>query len=244
MLFVHEGTGVCDTIFGPIRYGPGRLPRPADRDDLAARARRGLGAADALPRGAVGDRAAEALPERLRPAPRARALLAARPPRRPTRSGPATSQASSSSTSDRPTGSPPTTTRHHPFDVVGWDGYLWPFRFNIGDFQPITGPGPPAAAGPPDVPGAELRRVLVRAAQVRLPPACDPGAVQPLEHQQRRGHLLRRRQLHEPARRGDRVVHAPSGRDPARAAPGHGRGVDRQGARPKSWRSWSTRSIR
>ena len=29
--------------------------------------------------------------------------------------------------------------RHHPFDVVGWDGYLWPFAFNIGDFQPITG---------------------------------------------------------------------------------------------------------
>ena len=43
--------------------------------------------------------------------------------------------------------------------------------------------GPPAAAGPPDVRGAELRRVLVRAAQVRLPPARDPGAVQPLEHQ-------------------------------------------------------------
>jgi homogentisate 1,2-dioxygenase len=29
--------------------------------------------------------------------------------------------------------------RHHPFDVVGWDGYLWPFAFNIGDFEPITG---------------------------------------------------------------------------------------------------------
>ena len=29
--------------------------------------------------------------------------------------------------------------RHHPFDVVGWDGYLWLFRFNIGNFQPITG---------------------------------------------------------------------------------------------------------
>src|SRR6476659_6703768 len=29
--------------------------------------------------------------------------------------------------------------KHHPFDVVGWDGYLWPFRFNIGNFQPITG---------------------------------------------------------------------------------------------------------
>ena len=23
MLFVHEGSGVCDTIFGPLRYGPG-----------------------------------------------------------------------------------------------------------------------------------------------------------------------------------------------------------------------------
>ena len=29
--------------------------------------------------------------------------------------------------------------RHHPFDLVGWDGYLWPFRFDIADFQPITG---------------------------------------------------------------------------------------------------------
>ncbi|HEX5014422.1 MAG TPA: hypothetical protein VFV72_09725, partial [Candidatus Limnocylindrales bacterium] len=28
---------------------------------------------------------------------------------------------------------------YHPFDVVGWDGYLWPFAFNIGDFEPITG---------------------------------------------------------------------------------------------------------
>ena len=28
---------------------------------------------------------------------------------------------------------------HHPFDVVGWDGYLFPYIFNIGDFEPITG---------------------------------------------------------------------------------------------------------
>ena len=28
---------------------------------------------------------------------------------------------------------------HHPFDLVGWDGHLWPFAFNIGDFEPITG---------------------------------------------------------------------------------------------------------
>jgi homogentisate 1,2-dioxygenase len=28
---------------------------------------------------------------------------------------------------------------HHPLDVVGWDGHLWPFAFNINDFEPITG---------------------------------------------------------------------------------------------------------
>ena len=27
----------------------------------------------------------------------------------------------------------------HPFDVVGWDGYLWPLAFDIANFQPITG---------------------------------------------------------------------------------------------------------
>ncbi|GAA0589261.1 homogentisate 1,2-dioxygenase [Actinomadura livida] len=28
---------------------------------------------------------------------------------------------------------------HHPFDVVGWDGCLYPFTFSVHDFEPITG---------------------------------------------------------------------------------------------------------
>ena len=28
---------------------------------------------------------------------------------------------------------------HHPFDVVGWDGCLYPYTFNVADFMPITG---------------------------------------------------------------------------------------------------------
>ncbi len=28
---------------------------------------------------------------------------------------------------------------HHPFDVVGWDGCLYPWRFSVHDFEPITG---------------------------------------------------------------------------------------------------------
>jgi homogentisate 1,2-dioxygenase len=30
------------------------------------------------------------------------------------------------------------TYQHHPFDVVGWDGYLYPYVFNINDFEPIV----------------------------------------------------------------------------------------------------------
>ena len=28
---------------------------------------------------------------------------------------------------------------HHPFDVVGWDGFVYPFTFNAMDFEPLTG---------------------------------------------------------------------------------------------------------
>lgn len=28
---------------------------------------------------------------------------------------------------------------NHPFDVVGWDGYCYPYAFSIHDFEPITG---------------------------------------------------------------------------------------------------------
>ncbi|MCG8635127.1 MAG: homogentisate 1,2-dioxygenase, partial [Desulfobacterales bacterium] len=28
---------------------------------------------------------------------------------------------------------------HHPFDTVGWDGFYYPWAFNIKDFEPVTG---------------------------------------------------------------------------------------------------------
>jgi homogentisate 1,2-dioxygenase len=31
------------------------------------------------------------------------------------------------------------TLSQHPFDVVGWDGMVYPFTFNADDFEPITG---------------------------------------------------------------------------------------------------------
>lgn len=29
--------------------------------------------------------------------------------------------------------------QYHPYDVVGWDGYFYPYAFSIHDFEPITG---------------------------------------------------------------------------------------------------------
>ena len=31
------------------------------------------------------------------------------------------------------------TLEHHPFDVVGWDGYYFPYAFNARDFEPLVG---------------------------------------------------------------------------------------------------------
>ena len=33
----------------------------------------------------------------------------------------------------------PFTYDHHPFDVIGWDGYQYPYAFSIYNFEPITG---------------------------------------------------------------------------------------------------------
>jgi homogentisate 1,2-dioxygenase len=44
---------------------------------------------------------------------------------------------------------------HHPFDVVGWDGLVYPFTFNADDFEPITGTvhQPPPVQQTFDAPG-------------------------------------------------------------------------------------------
>jgi homogentisate 1,2-dioxygenase len=48
------------------------------------------------------------------------------------------------------------TLAHHPFDVVGWDGYCYPWAFNADEFAPITGKlhQPPSSHQIWDAPGA------------------------------------------------------------------------------------------
>jgi len=46
--------------------------------------------------------------------------------------------------------------QNHPFDVVGWDGYCYPYAFNVDEFAPITGKlhQPPPAHATFESPGA------------------------------------------------------------------------------------------
>ena len=66
---------------------------------------------------------------------------------------------------------------HHPFDVIGWDGHLWPFAFNIRGFRTDHRARASAAASTSDLRGPWLRGVLVRPAALRLPSAVDSRAV-------------------------------------------------------------------
>ena len=70
---------------------------------------------------------------------------------------------------------------YHPFDVVGWDGYVYPWTFNDPRLRADHRADPHAAAVAPDLRGHELRHLLVLPAQARLRPAGDPDPVPPLE---------------------------------------------------------------
>src|SRR5439155_10735533 len=79
---------------------------------------------------------------------------------------------------------------------------------------------PHAAPESPDLPGPQLRDLLVLPAQARLRPDGDPDPVPPLEPEQRGDDLLRLRQLLLAARDRRRLGDAAPVGDPARAAPG------------------------
>jgi homogentisate 1,2-dioxygenase len=141
MYFVHEGAGTLETIFGPIEYGPGDyLVIPIGTTYRF------------VPAPGVAQRMLWLeCPSEIEPPRRYRneygQLLEhspyyhrdIRPPAEmPPMNGTATDgdYVIRVRSRDRIT---PYHYRHHPFDLVGWDGYLWPFAFNIGDFEPITG---------------------------------------------------------------------------------------------------------
>jgi hypothetical protein len=145
---------------------------------------------------------AEAVPVQARAVPGARAVLRARPAPAVRAGGGRGRRRRGLPQAPRPRPGGLAGTVHvlpeHPFDVVGWDGCLYPVRLPRQRLRADHRTGAPAAAGAPGVRGGRLRRLQLRAAQGRLPPARRAGAVLPLQRRQRRGDVLRRRRLRGP----------------------------------------------
>lgn len=137
MYFVHEGTGRFQTIFGEVVYGPG--------DYIV------------IPRGTTYQVQANNDSQRYLVIESASSIET--PRRYRNEYGQLLEHAPFSERDIRPPANLETFTERgkyevrikarnqitayefefHPLDVIGWDGFLYPYAFNISDFEPITG---------------------------------------------------------------------------------------------------------
>ena len=140
-VYIEDGRGFVDTVFGTVPFrGPRLRDHPAGHRAPLAAVRGGEGV---LHRGQLPHRAAETLPVEVRPVPRAQSVLRARSA---STDGPLLDEGADVEIYTKHRGSGPSgivgsivTASTHPFDVVGWDGCLYPYTFNVDDFEPITG---------------------------------------------------------------------------------------------------------
>ena len=119
---------------------------------------------------------------------------------------------------------------YHPLDVVGWDGYVYPYTFNIADFEPKAGrlhQPPPAHQnfqGPNFVICSFCPRML------DWDPMAIADPLPPLQRAVGGDDLLRRRPVRLAQGRRHRGDHAAPVWAPARAAAGAGGEVARRDA--------------
>ena len=192
VIYVHRGSGVLRTRVRARPVPGARLRGDPARDDPRLRAARGRGAVLALLPHAGRDRDAQPLPQPLRPAARARPLLAARlPPARGARDLRRRGRVPGDRAGPRRV--PGLPARPPPVRRRGLGRLRLAVHVQRRRLRAARRPLPPAAARAPDVPGAELRDLHVRAADARLGPPGGHAALPPLEHPVRGGHVLRGR---------------------------------------------------
>ncbi len=132
---------------------------------------------------------------------------------------------------------------YHPLDVVGWDGYVYPYTFNVHDFEPRTGRFhlPPPIHQTFQGPNFVVCSFCPR--ELDYDPTGDRAPVPPLEPAVRGDHLLRLRRLRlaqgDRGRLGHRAPLGPAaraaarpGREDARRPPHRGAGGDVGHVRP------------
>ena len=224
VIFVHEGSGTLETIFGDLPYKDGDYVVVPARHDVPLQA----GRPAALPRlrDAGPDRDPAPLPQPVRADRGGRAVL---PPRHPSadRAAHGARARRVPGQGARPRRLPDVRRRLPPVRRRRLGRLPLPVDVLDPRLRADHRPHPPAAALAPDLPGPELRDLLVLPAQARLRPARGADPVPPLEPAVRGDDLLRLRQLRLAEGRRGRLDHAPSVRPAARAAAGARREGDR-----------------
>ena len=169
VIFVHEGSGTLETIFGDLPYTRGRLRRRPARHDVPLQARGA--AAPPRVRDARADRDPAPLPQRLRAArSRARRTTTATSIRRPSCST-VREQRRVPGQGARARRLPDLRRRLPPVRRRRLGRLPLPVDVLDPRLRADHRPHPPAAAVAPDLPGPELRHLLVLPAQARLRPA-------------------------------------------------------------------------
>ena len=122
----------------------------------------------------------------------------------------------------------------HPFDVVGWDGMVYPYTFNADDFEPITGRihQPPPVQQTFEAPGFVVCTFAPRMLDT------DPEAIKvPYAHSNVQSDevlVLCEGPFRQPARCRGRLIHAAPPRNSPRPASRHDR---REQGRPLDGRA-------
>ena len=139
VVYVARASGVLESVFGDLPFGQGDYL--VIHRNITHRWRLDPAAAVEAPRVRKPRPrpVAQALPQRVRATARRRTVLRARHPPPATARARTTRRATFRILVKQYEAINELMLDHHPFDVVGWDGYFYPWAFNIHDFEPIVG---------------------------------------------------------------------------------------------------------
>ncbi len=236
-VYVVEGQGILESVFGELPFKPGDyVVHPSQHPaPLAAGPRRGAGQVPGVREPGTYP-LSQALPQRVRPAARGRALLRARHPPARWSCAPHDEKGDFPLLVKQYDAINELVLDHHPFDVVGWDGYFYPWIFNIHDFEPIVG----RIHQPPPVHQTFQGDGFVICSFCPRPFDFDPNALPaPYNHSNvDSDEVLFYASSEFMSRKGiEYGSHHPPPRRPApRPAPRPGRGLASGPRRPTSWR--------
>ena len=137
VIFVHEGSGVLKSMYGDLDFKPGDylvIPRGTTYQLEFNQSDNRLFIVESSSPIVTPKRYRNGFGQLMEHAP-----FCERDIRKPNRLNPQNKQGEFKFFIKKQDQLYPYTYLNHPFDVVGWDGYAYPYAFSIHEFEPITG---------------------------------------------------------------------------------------------------------